>query len=213
MNSFQTVIFDVDSTLCTIEGIDELARMKGLFEEFAPLTKKAMEGKIRLEDAFIKRLEVIRPTRDDLQNLSDIYLQHMTPHADSLLATLHSAKKDIVIVSGGYKEAILPLANKLGVTSDHVFANEIYFASDGTYQGFDKNIPLWQQFGKKKLLASLTLKKKTVLIGDGVSDLEAKEAVDLFIGFGGVKIREIVKEKAEYFITDLQDLTTLIDTI
>ena len=50
---------------------------------------------------------------------------------------------------------------------------------------------------------------KAALIGDGVSDLEAKPAVDLFIGFGGVARRARVEENADVFITEPR-LTALL---
>ena len=41
------------------------------------------------------------------------------------------------------------------------------------------------------------------MIGDGASDLEAKPAVDLFIGFGGVHIRPLVRDNADVFVTEM----------
>ena len=51
-----------------------------------------------------------------------------------------------------------------------------------------------------------TTKGKAAFIGDGASDLEAKPAVDLFIGFGGVHMRPRVRENADVFVTRLDDI-------
>ena len=44
------------------------------------------------------------------------------------------------------------------------------------------------------------------MIGDGASDLEAKPAVDLFIGFGGVHTRPVVRDNADVFVTEMRDV-------
>ena len=52
------------------------------------------------------------------------------------------------------------------------------------------------------MLKELAKLGSILFVGDGVTDLEAKEVVDLFVGFGGVKIREVVKNEADLFIED-----------
>jgi len=62
------ICFDCDSTLSTIEGIDELARVRGsdVFKQVEAMTHQAMDGKIPVEEVFGKRLEIIKPTRNDV---------------------------------------------------------------------------------------------------------------------------------------------------
>ena len=57
---FHNVIFDLDSTLVSIEGIDELGRMVGKESEIQKLTDAAMRGDVTLEEVFEKRLQIIR---------------------------------------------------------------------------------------------------------------------------------------------------------
>jgi len=66
---FQRVIFDCDMTLVTVEGIDELARLRGQTEYIADLTRQAMDGEIPLEEVYAKRLELLRPTRAELEEV------------------------------------------------------------------------------------------------------------------------------------------------
>ena len=56
---FQRVIFDCDSTLSTIEGIDELATLKGQTDHIAELTRQAMDGLVPLEEVYAARLELL----------------------------------------------------------------------------------------------------------------------------------------------------------
>jgi len=64
---FRFVFFDVDSTLVTIEGIDVLA---GGNPEIASLTNAAMNGEIPLDQVYARRLELIRPTRAQVDALA-----------------------------------------------------------------------------------------------------------------------------------------------
>ena len=47
------------------------------------------------------------------------------------------------------------------------------------------------------------------MIGDGITDLEAKPAADLFIGYGGIVQRSIIKEKSDLYITDFDELSNI----
>ncbi|MEL7246369.1 MAG: haloacid dehalogenase, partial [Cyanobacteria bacterium J06573_2] len=67
--------------------------------------------------------------------------------------------------------------------------------------------------GKPEVVKSLKDKyspSKIVAIGDGVSDLESKPVIDMFIGFGRYAVRDKVKQEADYFITDLQEVVDLV---
>jgi phosphoserine phosphatase len=66
ITDYQNIIFDCDSTLTTIEGIDWLAKRKGKEAEVQVLTAQAMDGRIEFEQVFAKRLALIRPERKDL---------------------------------------------------------------------------------------------------------------------------------------------------
>lgn len=208
-----SIIFDVDSTLCAIEGIDELARMKGVNKRIEPLTAKAMNGELTLEQVFSSRLTLINPTNKDLQKLGELYCNNLTLHCKTVLNKLRTSNYSLFIVSGGYTEAIYPLGNLLGIPKEHIFANALTFDELGNYCGFDKDIPLWKEKGKNQVIKELPTQGKTILVGDGMSDAEARDVVDTFIGFGGVSIREKVKEYADYYITDIQDLLPIVENL
>ena len=83
--TFRIVFFDVDSTLVTIEGIDVLA---GGNREIAKLTDAAMNGEIPLDQVYAKRLEMIRPTRAQVDALAQTYVSSITTGAKEMLAEL-----------------------------------------------------------------------------------------------------------------------------
>lgn len=64
----QVVCFDVDSTVIREEGIDELARYCGKGEEVARLTKEAMKGSMTFQEALRLRLNIIRPTQQQIRD-------------------------------------------------------------------------------------------------------------------------------------------------
>src|SRR5688572_10378891 len=69
---FHSVILDVDSTLCNIEGIDWLAARRGpdVAHAIVRLTERAMDGEIPLEAVYGDRLALIRPTNNDIAHLA-----------------------------------------------------------------------------------------------------------------------------------------------
>ena len=85
---FNTVIFDCDSTLTTIEGIEELARDHRA--EISRLTDLAMSGAVPLEEVYGRRLELIRPSREQVEALGKSYIRHAVPGVKQLLGTLNS---------------------------------------------------------------------------------------------------------------------------
>ena len=214
---FQRVIFDCDMTLVTVEGIDELARLKGQAEYIAELTRQAMDGIIPLEEVYAKRLELLRPTRAELEEVARIYRRTLTLQTAEVIAALQVADVEVFIVSGGLKAAVLDLAEMLKIPAQNVHAvavrldelsgtwwdyarhqyagnpNEIYFAFAPT--------PLAESNGKLAVVRNLASDgKRTMMVGDGSTDLVTKDVVRLFVGFGGVEHRATVAEESAVFI-------------
>lgn len=198
---FRLVFFDVDSTLVTIEGIDALA---GGNPEIAKLTEAAMNGEIPLDQVYAKRLEIIRPTRAAVEKLAKQYLASIVDGATEAIETLRSAGVQIHLVTAGITQAIAPLAGRLSVADRAVHAVPLRFDKDGNYVDFDRRSPLAKSGGKEVVVRDVRARSKgrAAFIGDGVSDLETKPAVDLFIGFGGVHVRPRVKENADVYAMD-----------
>ena len=71
--TYDLIFFDCDSTLSTIEGIDELAKLKGKEARVGLLTNKAMNGDLDLSEVYGKRLKAIRPTRGQLKAVEERY--------------------------------------------------------------------------------------------------------------------------------------------
>jgi len=196
------VFFDVDSTLVTIEGIDILGAGN---PEIARLTEAAMNGEVPLDDVYARRLEMIRQTRDAIEALAQRYLDSIVPGGEEAIHALRDAGCIVHLVTAGIEQALVPLATKLGVA---LHAVRLHFSETGEYHDFDRSSPLTRARGKAVIVRDVRAraKGKAAFIGDGVSDLEAKPAVDLFIAFGGVHTRPQVRENADVFVTRLDDI-------
>lgn len=203
------VCFDVDSTLIRVEGIDELAKVCGAAAEVAQLTRQAMGGSMTFRESLSKRLDIIQPS---LQQIEEFRAAHspeslLTPDIEKLIKLLFQRDVQVYLVSGGFREVIEPLAEYLGIPSEHIFANRMFFTDDGKYRGFDESEPTSSSGGKPIVVAQLKRKhNRVVMVGDGATDMEASPPADLFIGFGGNVVREKVKEGAPWFVHSFQEL-------
>jgi phosphoserine phosphatase len=207
------ICFDCDSTLSAIEGIDELARVRGpeIFARVEAMTNDAMNGKIPVEAVFGRRLDIIQPTRAHVAAIGQRYLDTIEPTAKSTIAALVARGWTPVILSGGFRPVIAPLAAELGIA--RIEAVDLFFNADGSYRGYDENYPTTRSGGKPEVVLKLKNELRpasTVMIGDGVSDLEAKPVVDRFIGFGRYTVRPKVEAGAHAFIRSLADLLPLV---
>jgi phosphoserine phosphatase len=207
--SFDVICFDCDSTLSKIEGIDELARRVGLGEELSKLTDLAMNGIVPLEAVYGRRLSLIRPDQYSINWLADFYIAELVEGVKDVFAALLAQDKTVHIISGGLRQAILPLAYHLGLPESHVHAVDIYFNEDGSYLSYDLNSPLARTGGKAVVVGTLKGQGSLVMVGDGKTDMEAKEAGAYVLGFGGVVDRAIVRELADFYMTEPTLLSVL----
>lgn len=205
------VCFDVDSTICKEEGIDLLANYccnNAQKQKILAITQEAMNGHMNFREALTKRLDIIKPSLSTIQDINKNYPLHLNDGVEELIS-LCRPSKDIYLISGGFRQMIDPIAKILNINEDNVIANNLLFDCDGNYSGFDQDAPTSQTSGKAKAIQSIIDKKgyKTVvMIGDGVTDLEAKPPAKLFIGYGGVVVREKVKKQADWFISSFKEL-------
>lgn len=209
---FASVVLDVDSTLAGIEGIDRLAAMRGpdVAARVAGLTERAMRGEIPLESVYGERIALIRPTWDEIDALARQYLAAIAPGAAESLAALRGACVQIALVSGGLREAILPLARRLYVPDQCVYAVAISFDERGEFEAVDASSPLTTQAGKAAIVRQLALSGPVLAVGDGATDLAMKPAVDAFAAFTGFVRREAVVGAADFEVDSFARLTALV---
>jgi phosphoserine phosphatase len=207
------LLLDCDSTLSSIEGIDELGRLRGpaTFKAVEDMTNAAMNGGTPMEAIFAKRLDIIKPTAAELAAIGAQYIATVEPTAVASLAKLRAAGWRIAIVSGGFTQAIRPLADFLGI--DRVEAVTLKFHADGSYAGFDDSCPTCKTKGKNVVARRLRAEHQAthvVMVGDGASDLEVKGDADVVIGFGRYVQRPKVVAGADKFVHSLAELVGVV---
>jgi phosphoserine phosphatase len=207
---YEHVFFDCDSTLTTIEGIDILAESAGKKWRVEVLTQAAMEGDLDLAEVYERRLRAVNPSQSQIRDIRRAYKRNPVEDAQEVIAGLKELGREVYIISGGLLEPVREFGLFLGVPKENIRAvgvtyNELsgqwWVGGDQQYLAFEDGA-LTVSDGKADIVKELLAGKtgRSLLVGDGVSDLMAGRAVDLFAGFGGVVSRQKVREEAPLFI-------------
>ncbi len=118
---------------------------------------------------------------------------------------------NIFIISGGFKEMIIPTAKILGIPEENIYTNEFMYDKNNIVEKAKDNVILQEQ-GKVKMINKLKnegiLIGKNTMVGDGFTDLETilYNAVDNYICFCGVIERESVKNKSKMIAKSTSEL-------
>ncbi|ROT68058.1 phosphoserine phosphatase isoform X1 [Penaeus vannamei] len=212
--SSDAVCFDVDSTVITDEGLDQLAAFCGKGEEIKKMTLQAMQGRMEFRDALRMRLNILRPNLETVQRFVRTHPPKLTKDVGRLVSALHARDVDVYLVSGGFRSLIAPVAKMLNIPLENIFANRLKFFYDGEYGGFDEAQLTSRSGGKAEVISYLKKKEgysRIVMIGDGATDMEACPPADGFIGFGGNVVRESVRNIATWYVTDFATLISELE--
>ncbi|CAN6879888.1 unnamed protein product [Brassica oleracea] len=212
----EAVCFDVDSTVCVDEGIDELAEFCGAGKAVAEWTARAMGGSVPFEEALAARLSLFKPSLSKVEEYLQKRPPRLSPGIEELVRKLRANKIDVYLISGGFRQMINPVASILGIPRENIFANNILFGNSGEFVGFDENEPTSRSGGKAKAVQQIRkgrLYKTMAMIGDGATDLEARKpgGADLFICYAGVQLREAVAAQADWLIFNFEPLINSLD--
>lgn len=204
----QYFIIDFDSTFTQVEALDELARIslknhpdrEDIYKKIEDLTNLAMEGKLSFSESLEGRVKLLQATKDDLKEL----VKHLKTKVSSSFSRnkqfFTDRSKDVLIVSGGFKEFITPVVKPYGIQKENIYANTFVFDEDGKIIGYDRGNPLSEEGGKVKLLRNLALEGEIYGIGDGHSDFQLKESglIKKFFAYTENIERKAVAEKADH---------------
>ena len=181
----------------------------GKYKAICEMTEKAMSGEMTVEDAFAERIRLLSPTKQEITSFLQSHVPQINPGVASFLSLLRKRGTEYYLVSGGFLELIEPLCHVLQIPFDHVVCNHFRFASDGSCLGYDTTRWTCKSHGKSLAIRSILESHgwvHSVMIGDGVTDLETRDVVDAFIGYAGVKDREVVQNAADLSVTSFETL-------
>jgi phosphoserine phosphatase len=184
------LIADMDSTMITVECIDELADYAGIKEEVAAVTERAMRGELDFAAALTARVALLKGMEEAVLDLCRRERVRLTPGARALVRTVRARGCHTVLVSGGFTHFANPVGVEIGF--NHAVANVLELES-GRLTGTVRN-PIVDADRKRTELiahaANLQIEiLDTVAIGDGANDIP-------MIATSGLGIAYHAKEKA-----------------
>jgi phosphoserine phosphatase len=186
---------DMDSTLITIECIDEIADFKGIKAEVAAITESAMRGEIDFAQSLVRRVALLEglPVAD----LASVYDERLriSPGAERMLAAFKAAGAITALVSGGFTFFADRLKARLGL--DVTLANRFEVANDRLTGRIDGDIVDAQ--AKARTIRALRTRHPglTVVMGDGANDLPMFAEADVSVAYHA---KPVVREKATHTI-------------
>ena len=193
---FGLLVMDMDSTLITIECIDEIADMQGLKPQVAAITEAAMRGEIDFAESLRRRVSLLEGLEQSA--LARVYDERLrlSPGAETLLAAAKAAGIKTLLVSGGFTFFTERLQPRLGL--DYTAANTLE-TSGGRLTGRVLGTIVDAQ-GKAEWLnrirSELGLEKAQVIaMGDGANDLKMMAEAGVSIAY---RAKPVVREKASY---------------
>lgn len=195
------IVFDCDSTLSEIEGIDVIAEQNGFAQQVKDLTNKAMNETGVTPDLYQQRMLLVKPSRHKLIELGQEYFLRRAPDIISVIDVFKALHKNLFVLSAGLNPSVKIFAALLNIPEENVFAVDVTFDEQGNYVDYDHTSLLTTHNGKRAIIEKLKEQHPRILsIGDGMNDYEAHAIVDRFVGYGGVAPREKIKELCEVYI-------------
>ena len=217
------LILDFDSTIITVETLDELAKISLMddtnkdnkINQISSITEKAMNGDVHFMDALNERIKILEATQSHLDILKNQLHNKLSPSFKSIKLFIRENAENIYVVSGGFTELIYPVVKDFGIPKDHIFANVFTFDESGLINGVDPSQFLAQKPGKIDAVKSLNLNGTVIVIGDGYTDYQIKKAglAHHFIAYTESVSRPNVIKKGDIIATSFNEVIDFINTL
>ena len=194
LSEFKLVAMDMDSTLITIECIDEIADMQGLKPQVAEITEAAMRGEIEFQESLIRRVGLLKGLEASaLQKVYDQRL-HLSLGAENMLKQVQAAGLKTLLVSGGFTFFTDRMKSRLNL--DYTHANVLEIIDDkltgkviGTIVDADE-----KKRTVEKVCTELGISpQQTIVMGDGANDLKMMGIAGLSVAF---RAKPVVRAQA-----------------
>src|SRR5690606_29788524 len=120
-------------------------------------TNLAMEGKASFRESLGQRIRLLNANRTHLAKLISQLKRRVSQSFHRNRNFFKKSRGQVLIVSGGFKEFIIPVVKPYHISEPYIYANEFLFDESGNIIGFDESNPLSEEAGKVKLLRQLQL--------------------------------------------------------
>jgi phosphoserine phosphatase len=195
LSDFKLVAMDMDSTLITIECIDEIADMQGLKPQVAEITEAAMRGEIEFRESLTRRVSLLKGL--DAAALQRVYDERLrlSPGAEAMLDAVKVAGLKTLLVSGGFTFFTDRMKTRLGLDYTHSNVLEVIDGkltgrvTGGIVDADEKKHAVERVCGE--LGISL---KQAIVMGDGANDLKMMGISGLSVAF---RAKPVVRAQAD----------------
>ena len=195
LTDFGLLVMDMDSTLITIECIDEIADMQGLKPQVAAITEAAMRGELEFRESLTRRVALLKGLdAGALQRVVDERLQ-LSPGAEPMLKAVKAAGLKTLLVSGGFTFFTDRMQAQLGL--DFTRSNQLEIV-DGKLTGRVSGAIVDADL--KRVTVESVCKdlgitsKQAIVMGDGANDLKMMAVAGLSVAF---RAKPIVRQQAD----------------
>ena len=215
-----TLFIDFDSTFVKVETIDELAKLSlkndpeadTKISMISEITNQAMSGEISFPVALEKRLKVLSLSKDDIRKATDDISNMVSDSFIKNKEFIASNSDSIWIVSGGFKEVIVPIVSEFGIAENHILANSFIYSKNQVI-GCDRNNDLFKNKGKIKAINNLNLDNDIIIMGDGFTDYEvySEGVAKAFICYTENITRKSIVEKSSYTASSFNEAIDILN--
>ena len=195
LREFKLVAMDMDSTLITIECIDEIADMQGLKPQVAAITEAAMRGELDFAASLKQRVALLEGL--DASALQRVYDERLklSPGAETMLAAVQKAGLKTLLVSGGFTFFTERLKQRLGL--DYTHANELEIVDGkltGKVLGGIVDAEEKQRTVERVCAQMGITPAQAIVMGDGANDLKMMGIAGLSVAF---RAKPVVRSQAD----------------
>ena len=183
MEATPIYLFDFDSTLVTLESLNELATVAladqpdraAILSQIKDISEAGTTGEVEFGESLRQRLMLFHANRRQVQQVAEKLKNNISPSVWAYRDWFRANNNRVYVVSGGFRDFVAPVAvDSLGLLPDHVFANDFVYNESGDITGFNEQNPLAQPNGKANQVAALNLLAPKIVIGDGGTDYAIK---------------------------------------
>ncbi len=184
LRDFRLLVMDMDSTLITIECIDEIADLHGRKAEVAEITESAMRGELDFRASLLRRVALLEGL--DASALGEVFSQRLqlSPGARDMVKYLKAAGLRTVLVSGGFTYFTQRLQQELGLDVAHAIELEIV---DGKLTGRVSGDIIDAEAKRATVEAEAAAlgvpPSAAIVMGDGANDLRMMSVAGLSVAY------------------------------
>ncbi|MGS0740606.1 phosphoserine phosphatase SerB [Glaciimonas sp. GG7] len=201
LSDFKLLAMDMDSTLITIECIDEIADMHGLKPQVSAITEAAMRGELDFNESLLRRVALLKGLdASALQRVYDERLQ-LSPGAEKMLAAIQAAGIKTLLVSGGFTFFTDRIKTRLGLDYTHANRLEIIDGKlTGNVIGDIVNAEEKQRTVERVCVELGITPMQAIVMGDGANDLKMMRIAGLSVAFRAKPVVRVEASLALNFV-------------